>query len=118
MCLACSDMVVRILPIGDRDCIWLEVATTSIKLAGDPPHQYDARSAPGLDMLARNAKHLPDWHGLVVTSRPEFDVNTPSQALNPYPLDTQSDSNRSGEFGMNLEPHAIRPLHQLLAPRQ
>jgi hypothetical protein len=46
-------------------------------------------------MLARNAQRLPDWLGLVVTSRPEFDVRTPLQALNPFLLDTQSESNRA-----------------------
>ena len=29
---------------------------------------------PLVEMLARNAQSLPDWLGLVVTSRPEFDV--------------------------------------------
>lgn len=48
-----------------------------------------------VELLARNADRLPDWLGLVVTSRPEFDVKTPFQALNPFPLDTQSESNRS-----------------------
>jgi hypothetical protein len=50
---------------------------------------------PLVEMLARNAQRLPDWLGLVVTSRPEFDVKTPLQALNPLPLDTQSESNRA-----------------------
>jgi len=49
---------------------------------------------PLVEMLARNAQRLPDWLGLVVTSRPEFDVKTPLQALNPFLLDTKSDSNR------------------------
>ena len=48
---------------------------------------------PLVEMLARNAHHLPDWLGIVVTSRPEFDVKTPFQALNPFPLDTKSESN-------------------------
>lgn len=48
-----------------------------------------------VEMLARNAQRLPDWLSLVVTSRPEFDVKTPLQALNPFPLDTQSESNRA-----------------------
>ncbi len=50
---------------------------------------------PLVEMLAWNAQRLPDWLGLVVTSRPEFDVKTPLQALNPFPLDTQSESNRA-----------------------
>jgi len=50
---------------------------------------------PLVDMLARNAHHLPAWLGIVVTSRPEFDVKTPFQALNPLPLDTKSESNKA-----------------------
>lgn len=50
---------------------------------------------PLVEMLARNAHHLPDWLGMVVTSRPEFDVKTPFQALNPLPLDTKSESNKA-----------------------
>lgn len=49
---------------------------------------------PLVEMLARNVHHLPDWLGIVVTSRPEFDVKTPFLALNPYPLDTKSESNK------------------------
>jgi hypothetical protein len=50
---------------------------------------------PLVEMLARNAHHLPDWLGIIVTSRPEFDVKTPFQALNPFPLVTKSESNRA-----------------------
>jgi hypothetical protein len=50
---------------------------------------------PLVEMLARNAHHLPTWLGIIVTSRPEFDVKTPFQALNPFPLDTKSESNRA-----------------------
>jgi hypothetical protein len=50
---------------------------------------------PLVEMLARNAHHLPEWLGIVVTSRPEFDVKTPFQALSPFPLDTKSESNRA-----------------------
>ncbi len=55
----------------------------------------EAGRNPLVEMLARNAQRLPDWLGLVVTSRPEFDVKTPLQALNPFPLDTASESNRA-----------------------
>jgi hypothetical protein len=55
----------------------------------------EAGRKPLVEMLARNAQRLPDWLGLVVTSRPEFDVKTPLQALNPFPLDTRSESNRA-----------------------
>ena len=50
---------------------------------------------PLVEMLARIAHHLPEWLGIVVTSRPEFDVKTPFQALNPFPLDTKSESNKA-----------------------
>jgi len=50
---------------------------------------------PLVEMLAQNANHLPKWLGIVVTSRPEFDVKTPFQALNPFPLDTKSELNRA-----------------------
>ena len=54
----------------------------------------EAGRNPLVEMLARNAERLPDWIGIVVTSRPEFDVKTPLQALNPFSLDTWSESNR------------------------
>ncbi len=55
----------------------------------------EAGRNPLVEMLARNAERLPDWIGLVVTSRPEYDVKTPLQALNPISIDTQSESNRA-----------------------
>jgi WD40 repeat protein len=53
---------------------------------------------PLVELLAGNAQRLPTWLGLVVTSRPEFDVRSSFQALNPFPLDTQSESNHSDIF--------------------
>ncbi len=50
---------------------------------------------PLVEMLARNARSLPAWIGILVTSRPEFDVQTPLQSLNPVPLDTASEANRA-----------------------
>jgi len=35
-----------------------------------------------VEMLARNAQYLPDWLGLIVTSRPESDVRAPLRRLN------------------------------------
>ena len=55
----------------------------------------EAGRNPLVEMLARNAQRLPAWIGLVVTSRPEFDVKTPFQSLNPCPFDTASESNRN-----------------------
>lgn len=46
-----------------------------------------------VEVLALYAGQLPDWIGLVVTSRPEFDVTTPFQALKPFPFETQSAAN-------------------------
>lgn len=53
----------------------------------------EAGRNPLVEMLARDAQRLPDWIGVVATSRPEFDVKTPLQGLNPFPLDTKSESN-------------------------
>jgi len=59
----------------------------------------------------------------VVTSRPEFDVKTPLQALNPFTLDTQSESNLSDirdylrrELTTHLQnrPNANRLVEQIL----
>ena len=83
----------------------------------------EAGRNPLVEMLARNAQRLPDWLGLVVTSRPEFDVKTPLQALNPFPLDTQSESNRADirdylrrELASPLQnrPDAARLVEQIL----
>lgn len=46
-----------------------------------------------VEMLAQNVQLLPDWIGIIVTSRPEFDAITPLQGLNPIPLDTKTESN-------------------------
>jgi hypothetical protein len=53
----------------------------------------EAGHNPLVEILAGNAQRLPKWLGFVVTSRPEFDVRTPFQALNPLPLDTRSQCN-------------------------
>jgi hypothetical protein len=83
----------------------------------------EAGRNPLVEMLARNAQRLPDWLGLVVTSRPEFDVKTPLQALNPFPFDTQSESNRADirdylrcELASHLQnrPDADRLVQQIL----
>jgi hypothetical protein len=47
-----------------------------------------------VDMLARNAARLPDWLGIVVTSRPESAVTGPFQGLNPTVLDTKTEDNK------------------------
>lgn len=49
---------------------------------------------PLVTLLARNASSLPDWIGLVVTSRPESAVTGPLQGLKPFILDTCTESNR------------------------
>jgi hypothetical protein len=54
----------------------------------------DSGRNPLAEMLARDAHRLPDWIGLVVTSRPESAVKTPLQGLNPIVLDTRSEANR------------------------
>ena len=74
-------------------------------------------------MLARNAPRLPDWIGIVVTSRPESDVIAPLQGLNPFVLDTATESNRADirdylrrELASHLQnrPDADRLVEQVL----
>lgn len=55
----------------------------------------EAGRNPLVEMLARSAPRLPDWIGLVVTSRPESAVKTPLQGLNPVVLDTRTEANRA-----------------------
>ncbi len=55
----------------------------------------EAGRNPLVEMLARHAPRLPDWLGLVVTSRPESAVQTPLQELNPFVLDTRTEANRA-----------------------
>jgi len=50
---------------------------------------------PLVEMLARDAQRLPEWLGIVVTSRPESAVQTPLQGLDPLILDTLSEKNRA-----------------------
>jgi len=48
-----------------------------------------------VELLAHNAAGLPDWIGLIVSSRPESDVTIPLQSMNPFVLDTGSEANRA-----------------------
>ena len=53
--------------------------------------------SPLVDMLAQNARRLPEWLGILVTSRPEREVKTPLQGLNglhPLTLETRSEENQ------------------------
>jgi len=68
---------------------------------------------PLVEMLARNAHHLPAWLGIIVTSRPEFDVKTPFQALIPFPLDTRSEFNR-----IDIRDYLLSKLASQLQNRQ
>ena len=76
-----------------------------------------------VEVLARYAGQLPDWIGLVVTSRPEFDVTTPFQALKPFSFETQSAANSEdicaylwSELATQLQPRpdADRLVEQIL----
>jgi hypothetical protein len=76
-----------------------------------------------VEVLARYAGQLPDWIGLVVTSRPEFDVTTPFQALKPFPFETKSAANSDDiraylrrELAAQLQnrPDADRLVEQIL----
>jgi len=83
----------------------------------------EAGRNPLVEMLARNASRLPEWIGIVVTSRPESAVKTPLQGLNPLVLDTGTDDNRADirdylrhELALQLEnrPDADRLIEQIL----
>lgn len=55
----------------------------------------EAGRNPLVEMLARYAPRLPEWIGVVVTSRPESNVIAPLQGLNPFPFETSSEKNRA-----------------------
>jgi hypothetical protein len=65
--------------------------------AGSASSVGEAGRNPLVELLARHAPRLPDWFGLVVTSRPESAVQTPLQGLNPFVLDTRTEANRAGQ---------------------
>jgi hypothetical protein len=48
-----------------------------------------------VELLARDAHRLPEWLGIIVTSRPESAVKTPLQGLNPLVLDTSNEANKN-----------------------
>ena len=58
----------------------------------------DEASSKGLNalsgILARHAQSLPDWIGILITSRPEMDVSLPLQPLAPFILENSLESNR------------------------
>jgi hypothetical protein len=60
----------------------------------DKPDHRDARRVVR-SLAFQLATRLPDWLGLVVTSRPESAVQTPLQGLNPFVLDTRTEANRA-----------------------
>lgn len=70
----------------------------------------EAGRNPLVELLARHAPRLPDWIGLVVTSRPESNVIAPLQGLNPFPFDTSSAKNLA-----DIRDHL---RHELAAPLQ
>jgi hypothetical protein len=65
-----------------------------------------------VEVLARYTEQLPDWIGLVVTSRPEFDVTTPFQSLKPFPFETKSEANSS-----DIRAYLLRELEAQLQNR-
>jgi hypothetical protein len=60
----------------------------------------DAGRNPLVETVARQASRLPDWIGIVATSRPESAVETPLQGLRPLVLSTRTEANLSdlGEY--------------------
>jgi hypothetical protein len=71
----------------------------------------DADRNPLVEMLARHASRLPEWLGLIVTSRPESDVKTPLQGMNPIVLDTHTDANRT-DLCQYLQHNLAPQLHE------
>ena len=65
-----------------------------------------------VEMLADNVQFLPDWIGIVVTSRPESHVIAPFQGLSPFVLDTASERNRT-----DIRQYVWRELAPLLYGR-
>ncbi|MCC6795288.1 MAG: hypothetical protein IT366_09240, partial [Candidatus Hydrogenedentes bacterium] len=55
----------------------------------------DTEINPLVKMLAANIARLPNWLGIVVTSRPESAVKSPLQEWNPEVLDTRTEANRA-----------------------
>ncbi|RLD81546.1 MAG: hypothetical protein DRJ15_04120 [Bacteroidetes bacterium] len=49
---------------------------------------------PLVETLARHAPQLPEWLGMLITSRPESSVTSPLQGLNPFVLDTGTEENK------------------------
>ena len=73
----------------------LLIVIDALDEAGGTSATGEAGRNPLVEMLALHAPRLPDWLGLVVTSRPESAVQTPLQGLNPFVLDTRTEANRS-----------------------
>jgi len=83
----------------------------------------EAGRNPLVEMLARNVQRLPNWIGIIVTSRPEQSVIEPLQGLNPFVLDTATESNCADiryylrrELALPLQnrPDADRLVEQIL----
>jgi hypothetical protein len=53
----------------------------------------DSERNPLVELLARLAPRLPDWLGIVATSRPESAVTIPLQGLDPVVLDAGAQTN-------------------------
>ena len=69
----------------------------------------DAERNTLVELLARNAVRLPDWIGVVATSRSERAVTGPLQELNPYVMDTRTEANRA-----DLREYLRHALHSQL----
>ena len=71
----------------------------------------DDNRNPLVEMLARHASRLPEWLGLIVTSRPESDVKTLLQGMNPVVLDTLTEANRT-DLREYLQQNLAPQLHE------
>jgi len=65
-----------------------------------------------VETLAKHAPELPEWLGMLITSRPESSVTSPLQGLKPYVLDTGTEENKD-----DIRLYLFQELKSLLEKR-
>ncbi|SDC81242.1 tetratricopeptide repeat protein [Paraburkholderia lycopersici] len=81
-------------PLGKDQLIWREHKLVILIDALDEATD-EAGNNPLADFIAQDLGRLPDWVGLVVTSRPESAVVSRLQRYRPFELDAQDERNRA-----------------------
>lgn len=105
-------------PLGRDQLIWREHKLVILIDALDEATD-DAGNNPLADFIARDLCRLPDWVGLVVTSRPESAVVSRLQRYKPFELDAQDDRNRADLRAWYAQHLAVRPeMLAMPAPEQ